>query len=115
MSEELSVLEESMKEVLVDLRMEKIMSERRMSAGVQASSISGVQASPSTTHGARNSIIVTETRMKHIDDITNDKLILRILLAYLPPLSGSINRDNVPRNFYYALVMAYLPKGIHAV
>jgi hypothetical protein len=50
MSEELSALEESVKEVLTDLRTEKVMSERRMSAGVQASSTGGVQASPSTAH-----------------------------------------------------------------
>jgi hypothetical protein len=115
MSEELSVLEESVKEVLADLRTEKIMSERRMSAGVQASSTGGVQASPSTAHRAGTSRIVTETRTKHRDDIVNAKLILSILPAYLPPLSGAINRDNVPKDFDYALVMTYLPKGIRTV
>jgi hypothetical protein len=35
MSEELSALEESTKEVLADLRTKKVMSERSMSAGVQ--------------------------------------------------------------------------------
>jgi hypothetical protein len=43
MSEELSAVEESVKEVLIDL-----MTERVMSVGVQASSMRGVQASPST-------------------------------------------------------------------
>jgi hypothetical protein len=75
MSEELSALEESMKEVLADLRTEKVMSERRMSAGVQASSTGGVQASPSTAHGAGTSRTTTETRTKHRDDIANAKLI----------------------------------------
>jgi hypothetical protein len=46
MSEDLSTLEQSVKEVLVNLRTEKVMSERRMSAGVQGSSIGGFQASP---------------------------------------------------------------------
>jgi hypothetical protein len=49
------------------------------------------------------------------DDIANAKLILSILPAYLPPLSGAINRDSVPRDFEYELVTAYLPKGIRAV
>jgi hypothetical protein len=50
MSEEISTLEESAKEVLVDLRTEKVMLERRMSAGVQASLTGGVQAFPLTAH-----------------------------------------------------------------
>jgi hypothetical protein len=115
MSEELNGLEESAKEVLADLRTQKIMSERRMSVGVQASSKGGVQASPSTARGVGTSRIMTETRMKHRDDIANAKLILSILPAYLPPLSDTINRDSVPRDFEYALVMAYLLKGIHIV
>jgi hypothetical protein len=35
-----------------------------------------------------------------------------ILPAYMPPLSGEINRDIVPRDFEYTLVTAYLPKGV---
>jgi hypothetical protein len=45
----------------------------------------------------------------------NAKLISRILPVYIPPLSGVINQDSMPREFEYALVIAYLPKGIHAV
>jgi hypothetical protein len=45
----------------------------------------------------------------------NAKLILSILPTYLPPLSGAINKDSVPRYFEYALVTAYLPKGICTV
>jgi hypothetical protein len=63
MSEELSALEVSSKEVLVDLRTDQVMSERRMSAGVKASSTEGVQASPSTNRGVGTSRIVTEMRM----------------------------------------------------
>jgi hypothetical protein len=50
-----------------------------------------------------------------MDDLANAKLILTILPAYIPPLSGAVNRDSVPRDFEYTLVTMYLPKGIHAV
>jgi hypothetical protein len=96
MSDELSATEKVVEEVLIDLMTERVMSKRRMSAGVQASSIGGVQTSPSTTYGARTSITTAEIRMKHKDDIANAKLILCILPAYLPPFSGAINQDNVP-------------------
>jgi hypothetical protein len=115
MSEELSALEESAKEVLVDLRTEKVTSERRMSAGVQASSIGGFQASPSTARRVGTSRISTETRTNNRDDLVNAKLIPSILPTYIPPLSGTVNKDSVPRDFDYALVTVYLPKGIHAV
>jgi hypothetical protein len=91
MSEELSALDESAKEVLTDLRTEKVMSKTRMVVGVQASSIGGVQDSPSTSRGVGTSRTTTEARTKHRDDIANAKLILSILPAYLPPLRGSIN------------------------
>jgi hypothetical protein len=42
-------------------------------------------------------------------------MILTILPTYIPPLSGVVNRDNVPSDFKYALVTVYLPKGIPAV
>jgi hypothetical protein len=51
MSKELSAVEESMKEVLIDLMTEIVMSERVMFVGVQASSTRGVKASPWTAHG----------------------------------------------------------------
>jgi hypothetical protein len=53
--------------------------------------------------------------MKQRDNIVNWKLILSILPTYLPPLSGAINQDNMPKDFEYALVMEYLLKGIRAV
>jgi hypothetical protein len=115
MSEELRKLEESVKEVLIDLRTKKVMSERRMSTGVQESSTGGFQASPSTAHGAGTSKITMEMRRKHRDNLVNAKLILSILLAYIPPLSSTVNRDSVPRDFEYALVIVYLPKGVYAV
>jgi hypothetical protein len=40
------------------------------------------------------------------------KLVPSILPAYMPPMSGEINREGVPRYFEYTLVTAYLPKGV---
>jgi hypothetical protein len=40
------------------------------------------------------------------------KLVPSILPTYIPPLSIEINRDNVPRDFEYTLVTAYLSKGV---
>jgi hypothetical protein len=45
----------------------------------------------------------------------NAKLIPSILPNYIPPLAGAMSHDNVPRDFHYTLVTAYLPKGIHAI
>ena len=42
-------------------------------------------------------------------------MIPSILPKYIPPLSGPVNRDSVPRDFDYVVVTAYLPKGVHAV
>jgi hypothetical protein len=50
-----------------------------------------------------------------MDGLAIAKLILSILPTYIPPLSGVVNRDSVPRDFEYALVTTYLPKGIRAV
>jgi hypothetical protein len=111
MFDELTALEESVTEVLLDLMTERVMSERRMSTGVQSSSTRGVQASLSTLR-AGTSRVGTERRTKNKDDIANMKLVRSILLAYIPPLSGEINKDNVPRDFEYTLVTAYLPKGV---
>jgi hypothetical protein len=79
--------------------------------GLQASSTRGTQASPSTAR-AGTSRAGAERRTKHKDDITNAKLVPSILPAYIPPLSGAINQDNIPRDFEYTLVTAYLPKGV---
>jgi hypothetical protein len=114
MSDELTAVEESVTEVLLDLMTERVMSERGMSTGVQASSTRGVAASPSTAR-AGPSRQVDEKRTKHKDDLANAKLILSIFPAYLPPLRGEINRDSVPREFEYAMITAYLPKGVRAV
>jgi hypothetical protein len=112
MSDELSTIEKVVEEVLIDLMTERVMS---MSTGVQASLTRGLSASPSTTHGARPSRPSDEKRTKHKDDLANAKLILTILPTYIPPLSGIVNRDSVPKYFEYTLVTTYLPKGIHAV
>jgi hypothetical protein len=106
MSDELSVVEKIVEEVLIDLMVERVMSERRMSTGVKESSTGGFQASPSTTRDAGPSRTMNETRTKNIDDIANDKLILRIFPVYIPPLSGKINQNSVPREFEYTLITA---------
>jgi hypothetical protein len=38
-----------------------------------------------------------------------------ILPKYIPPLSGIVNRDIVPRDFEYVVVTAYLQKGVRAI
>jgi hypothetical protein len=43
------------------------------------------------------------------------KLIPTILSDYILPLSSVVSRNNVPRDFDYTMVTAYLSKGIHAV
>ena len=115
MSDEFNVVEKVIEEVLIDLMAKRVMSERRMSTGMQASSTGGVQASPSTAHGAGTSKTMAETRTKHRENIANSKLIMRILPSYLPPLSGTINHVTVPRDFKYILIIVYLPEGVHVV
>jgi hypothetical protein len=110
MSDELSAAEKSSKKFSSISWPEKVMS-----AGIQASSMRGVQASPSTARGSRPSRPATEKRTKHRDDLENVKLIPTILPDYIPPLAGAVSRDSVPRDFDYTLVTAYLPKGIRAV
>jgi hypothetical protein len=69
MSGEHSTLEKSVEEILIDLMAEKVMS-----VGIQALSMGGLQASPSTGH--RSSRTATEKRSKHHDDLANAKQIL---------------------------------------
>jgi hypothetical protein len=111
MFNELTMLKESITDVLLDLMTKRFISEIRMSTGVQASSMRGVQASMSTTQ-AGTSRAGVEMRTKHKDDIADANLVPSILPSYIPPLSGDINRDSVPRDFEYTLVTAYLPKGV---
>jgi hypothetical protein len=91
------------------------MVEKVMSAGIQASSVRGVQASPSNSRGSRSFRPTSEKRTKHIDDLANAKLILTILPDYIPPLGGAVSCDSVPRDFDYTLVTVYLSKGIRVV
>jgi hypothetical protein len=104
-----------MKEVLIDLMNERVMSERVMYVGVQASSMRGVQASSLTTHEAGPSRPSAEKRTKHRDDLANAKLIPTILPDYIPPQAGMVSHDSVPRYFEYTMVTAYLLKGIRVV
>ena len=110
MSDEISVEKKSIEEILIDLMTEKVMF-----AGIQASSTRGVKTSLSTAHGYGPSWDANEKRTKHRDDLANAKLIPSILPDYIPPLAGVVSRDNVPRDFDYTVITAYLPKGIQAV
>jgi hypothetical protein len=114
MSNEFSTTEESVREVLTSLRAERVISERGLSIGLQESSMREVQGSPSNAQ-VGTSRSVAEIRTKYKDNMANAKLVPSILPAYIPPLSGAINKDSVPREFEYTLVTAYLPKGVHAV
>jgi hypothetical protein len=57
----------------------------------------------------------SERRSKLGNDFATVKMIPSILPTYIAPVSGTMNRDSVPREFEYELVTAYLPKGIRAV
>jgi hypothetical protein len=47
--------------------------------------------------------------------MANARLVPSILPTYIPPLSGAINKDSVPRDFEYTLITAYLLKGVRVV
>jgi hypothetical protein len=112
MSDKLTVVEESETKIFLNLMTERVMSERGVSIGIQASSTRGLSASPSTAHRARPS---HERKTKHKDDLANAKLIMSILPTYLSPLSDTINRDSVPKDFEYILVTMYLLKEVCVV
>jgi hypothetical protein len=109
MLDEINATKKCVEEVLINLLVEKVMS-----IGIQASSMRGVQTSLLTARGSRPSRAATEKRTKHRDDLANVNLILTILPDYIPPLVGTVSRDNFLMDFYYTLVNAYLLKGIHA-
>jgi hypothetical protein len=115
MFKELSALKEFVKEVLIDFMNERIMYERVMYVGAQASSMRGVKSSPSTSHAVGPSRPSTKKRAKHRDDLANAKLIPTIFPNYIPPLADVVSHDSVPRDFEYTMVNAYLPKGIRAI
>jgi hypothetical protein len=87
MSDELSAAEKIVEEVLIDLMTERVMSEREMSASIQASSMRGVQASPSTARGAGSSRPSAEKRTKHRDDLAKCE-VDPVHIARLHPTSG---------------------------
>jgi hypothetical protein len=90
MSDELILVEESIMKFLLDLMTGRVMSERGVSTGVQASSTRGLLTSSSTAR-AGPSRPVDEKLTNHRDDLVNANLILSILPTYLPPSSGTIN------------------------
>jgi hypothetical protein len=109
MSGDLRAVEKYIKEILVELKEEKVLS-----VGVHASSTRGVQASPSTACRSGPSDTSKEKRSKHHNNLENVKLIPSILLDYIPPMAGMVICDSVPRDFEYTLITTYLPKGICA-
>jgi hypothetical protein len=112
MLNEFNTVEKIVEEVLIDLMTERAMS---MSAGIQGSSMRGMQASPLTARRAGSSRLSAEKRTKHRDDLDNAKLIPSILPDYIPPLVSTVSHDSVPRYFKYTMVTAYLSKGIRTV
>jgi hypothetical protein len=70
MLDELRDAKKIVEEFLIDLITKKVMS-----TSIQASSMRGVKASPSTAHGSGPSQVITEKRTKHRDDLENVKLI----------------------------------------
>jgi hypothetical protein len=110
MSDEISAAEKVVEEFLIDLMAEKVMY-----IGIQASSMRGVQASPSTASGSRPSQPTAEKRTKYRDDLENTKLIPTILPDYIPPLVDAVSHDSVSRDVDYTMVTTYLLKGICVV
>jgi hypothetical protein len=110
MSDEQTELEKFIEEVL-----KKFMVDRAMYEGVKASSTRGLHASPSIAQCSSCDNVTTEKQSKHRDDLANVKQIPSILLDYIPPLTGTVNYNNVPQNFEYILITAYIPKGICVV
>jgi hypothetical protein len=107
MSGEPSTLKKSVEDILVELMAEKVMF-----VGIQASLIVGLQPSPLTGHRSSQT---TEKRRKHYDDLANTKQIPSVLPDYIPPLVGTVNCNNIPCDFEYTFITAYISKGIHIV
>jgi hypothetical protein len=58
---------------------------------------------------------VTEHRSKHRSDLANAKQIPSIIPEYILPLDGMVNHENIPQDYEYTLITAYIPKGIRVV
>jgi hypothetical protein len=110
MSGECTKLENFVEEVL-----KKFMADKAIYEGVQASSTKGLQASPLIGRRSGHTNPTTEQRSKHHDDLANTKQISSILPDYIPNLAGPINCDNIPWDFEYTLITAYILKGISLV
>jgi hypothetical protein len=91
MSEEFSAVKYFVKEVLIDLMIERVISERVISVGVQASSMRGVKASSLTSRGDEPSRPLVEKRTKQRDDLENMKLIPTIFPNYILPLVSVVS------------------------
>jgi hypothetical protein len=110
MLDDLSVVEKSIEEILIELMVVKVMS-----IGAQASSTRGLQESSSNPRQFGSSPIATKKRNKHRNDLVNAKLILSVLPNYILPLASAVRCDNVPRDLDYTLITTYLPKVIRVV
>jgi len=58
---------------------------------------------------------MTEKQSKNHDDLANVKHIPLTLPDYIPPLANAVNQDNIPRDFEYTLITAYILKRICVV
>jgi hypothetical protein len=78
-----------------------------MSIGEQALSTRGLQASTSTARPFGPSKNLTEKWIKHREDLENVNLIPLVLPNYMPPLYGTVSRENVRKDLDYTLITAY--------
>jgi hypothetical protein len=90
----------------------KLMADRTVSEGIEASSTRGLQASPSIRHFFACINPITKQRSKHRSDFANVKQIPSILPEYILPLVGVVNHNNILDDFEYSLFTTYIPKGI---
>jgi hypothetical protein len=110
MSGDLSVVEKSVEDIIIDL-----MDEMVISTEFQASSTRGVKASPLSARRSGPSQAATKNISKHHDDLANTNLIQSVLPDYILPLVGAVSHDSVSRDFDYTLIIGYLSKGIRTV
>jgi hypothetical protein len=90
MSSDLSTVEKSIEEILIDLMAEKVMS-----IGVQASSTGRIASIPldwTSIWAIPN--CDREEKQAH-DDLANAKQIPSVLPNYIPPLAGTVSHDSV--------------------
>jgi hypothetical protein len=90
--------------------LKKLMVDRPISEGIQASSNRGLQYSPSTGHHFGHVNPVIKQQSNHYGDLANEKKIPSTLPKYIPPLVGVVNHDSIHRDFEYSIFTTYIPK-----